>query len=381
MANQEQLEIIKQGAEVWNSWRKVNPEIKIELSGAFLPEVNLSRVNLAEADLDRVYLTGADLSKANLSGARLWESRLVGANLAGANLAGANLSATDLSGADLSEAYLSDVSFTRANLTGVNLSNTVLTGAGFIMANLSEAKLCSADLSMAILIRTNLDQANLSEAKVYGASVWDTDLNDTMQNNLIITPPGHSEITVDNLEVAQFIYLILKNEKIRNVIDTIGNKGVLILGRFTKERKAILDSIREKLRALNYVPMMFDFEKPTKKDLTETVQLLANMSKFVIADITEAKSIPQELSHIIPNFPSVPVQPIILSSERAYAIFEHWEHFNSVLPVFKYDNEQQLFNSFKDKVILPVENWDKEQNEMDRLRAENEELRRKLDEK
>jgi hypothetical protein len=31
------------------------------------------------------------------------------------------------------------------------------------------------------------------------------------------------------LEVAQFIYLLLHNEKIREVIDTIGKKGVLIL--------------------------------------------------------------------------------------------------------------------------------------------------------
>jgi hypothetical protein len=32
-------------------------------------------------------------------------------------------------------------------------------------------------------------------------------------------------ITVDDLEVAQFVHLLLKNEKIQNVIDTIGEKG------------------------------------------------------------------------------------------------------------------------------------------------------------
>jgi hypothetical protein len=42
---------------------------------------------------------------------------------------------------------------------------------------------------------------------------------------LIITPPEESEVTVDDLEVAQFVYLLLHNEKIRNVIDTIGRKG------------------------------------------------------------------------------------------------------------------------------------------------------------
>ena len=32
-------------------------------------------------------------------------------------------------------------------------------------------------------------------------------------------------VTVDDLEVAQFVYLMLNNRKIRNVIDTIGKKG------------------------------------------------------------------------------------------------------------------------------------------------------------
>jgi hypothetical protein len=55
---------------------------------------------------------------------------------------------------------------------------------------------------------------------------------------LIITPenkPG-PEITVDNIEVAQFIYLLLHNQKIRDVIDTITSKVVLILGRFSEKR-------------------------------------------------------------------------------------------------------------------------------------------------
>ncbi len=119
-------------------------------------------------------------------------------------------------------------------------------------------------------------------------------------------------ITVDNLEIAQFIYLLLHNEKLRDVIDTIGKKAVLILGRFTDERKAVLEAIREELRRRDYIPILFDFEKPASRDLTETVSTLAHMARFVIADITDAKSIPQELSVIVPNLPSVAVQPLIL---------------------------------------------------------------------
>ena len=41
---------------------------------------------------------------------------------------------------------------------------------------------------------------------------------------------------LDNLKVAQFVYLLLNNAEIRDVIDTITSKVVLILGRHALER-------------------------------------------------------------------------------------------------------------------------------------------------
>ena len=104
--------------------------------------------------------------------------------------------------------------------------------------------------------------------------------------------------------VAQFLYLLLSNPSIRDVVDTITSKVVLILGRFTPERKAVLDRLREILRAKGYSPVLFDFEKPTSRDITETVRILAGLARFVVADITDAKSIPQELMAIVPDLPS-----------------------------------------------------------------------------
>jgi len=89
---------------------------------------------------------------------------------------------------------------------------------------------------------------------------------------LVIEGYGSSAaIQVDDLEVAQFIYLLLNNERIRHVIDTITSKVVLILGRFTDERKAVLEAIRDELRKRDYLPVLFDFQKPDNKDLTRTV--------------------------------------------------------------------------------------------------------------
>jgi hypothetical protein len=83
---------------------------------------------------------------------------------------------------------------------------------------------------------------------------------------------------------------LVNNQKIRDVIDTITSKTVLILGRFTDERKAVLDALREELRKHDYLPILFDFAVPATRDITETVSLLARMARFIIADLIRAAS-------------------------------------------------------------------------------------------
>ena len=184
----------------------------------------------------------------------------------------------------------------------------------------------------------------------------------TSQHDLVITPKEQDAVTVD-LKVAQFIYLLLTNPEIRHVIDTITSKVVLILGRFTEDRKIVLNTLREKLRTRNYTPVLFDFEKPKSRDLTETISTLAPMARFVIADITNAKSIPQELSHTIPNLPSVPIQPVLLASDREFSMFEHWKRYPWVLPDCLYEDEAHLLESLGEKVIGPAERKRQEQTE------------------
>ena len=73
------------------------------------------------------------------------------------------------------------------------------------------------------------------------------------------------------------------------MINTITSKVVLILGRFTPERKVVLDALRDEVRKRNYLPVVFDFEKSTSRATDETVTLLARMARFVIADLSDAK--------------------------------------------------------------------------------------------
>jgi hypothetical protein len=95
----------------------------------------------------------------------------------------------------------------------------------------------------------------LTGCRIYGVSAWGLKLDGAKQQDLVITPENEPEITVDNIEVAQFVYLLLHNQKICDVINTITSKAVLILGRFTKERKAVLDALRDELRNRNLLPI------------------------------------------------------------------------------------------------------------------------------
>src|SRR5438552_1247773 len=129
MANQEQVELLLRGKDIWSEWREQHPEVNIDLSGA-----DLFRAKLGEANLGGADLSGANLSEANLSG---------------------------------------------------------------------------ANLTIAILVGTNLTGATLTHCSIYGISVWNAQLDGAKQENIVISDDDEPVITVDNLEVAQFIYLLL----------------------------------------------------------------------------------------------------------------------------------------------------------------------------
>ena len=135
---------------------------------------------------------------------------------------------------------------------------------------------------------------------------------------------------------------------------TLSIKAVLILGRFTAERKAVLDALRDELRKHKYLPILFDFAVPATRDITETVSLLARMARFIIADLTDPSSIPKELEAIVPSL-AAPVQPLIEGSSRPYAMFKDYWKYEWVLPVYRYEGLEPLLAALAEKVIDPAE--------------------------
>ena len=110
------------------------------------------------------------------------------------NLYKSDLTDADLTGADLNVANLREVNLSRATISGVCLRN-------------------------ANMIETVLKEATLINCTIYGMSAWGMTGEPRKQENLIITPEDVPTVAVDDLQVAQFVYLLLNHESLRKVLN------------------------------------------------------------------------------------------------------------------------------------------------------------------
>jgi hypothetical protein len=158
MADEAQLMILREGVEIWNRWRKENPEVEVDLN-----EADLRGANLSGANLDKARLRNANLGRTNLNWALLRQTALSMSDLSDASLVLA----------DLTGAILRRTKFVNADLTSANLTATKLWGTDLRGANLSWAIINGADpsggglesgpiLSGAVMSRTLLANVNLS---------------------------------------------------------------------------------------------------------------------------------------------------------------------------------------------------------------------------
>ncbi|MCP4203912.1 MAG: pentapeptide repeat-containing protein [bacterium] len=325
MSNAEHLKRLRAGRKEWNAWR-ARSGARTDLRGARLEYSNLYRFDLSNADMRRAKLRGTHLREADLEGADLRDAWAGFAVLSRAKLAGAQLTRADLRCASLR----------RADLTGANLDETVL--------------------RFTSMVEATVEGATLRKAQVYGISAWGLKGEPADQSEMLIQADSKSLITtVDDLDTAQLLFLLRDNPKIADVIETASQRVVLLLGRFAPRRKRVLDGIKDHLLRRNFVPVLFNFEKPKGRDLTETVASLAHMACFVVADLSGAKSIPQELSFIVPYLPSVPVMPLLVESDdRPYAMFEHFQRYPWVHGILRYRDLNHLLEIFDTKVLKPA---------------------------
>jgi uncharacterized protein YjbI with pentapeptide repeats len=189
MANEEQLEVLKQGVKIWNKWREGNPKVEIDLSEADLSGTDLSGVNLREASLG-----GANLIKANLNTSTLMGANLSRAILFRSNLFAVNLIMADLSWVDLSETNLSGAYLPRANFSEATLANTILANIDFsqtlgletvkhrLPSNISTNTL---QLSKGTIPEVFLRGCGLSDWEIESAKLYKPGLSNQEINNII----------------------------------------------------------------------------------------------------------------------------------------------------------------------------------------------------
>jgi hypothetical protein len=112
-----------------------------------------------------------------------------------------------------------------------------------------------------------------------------------------------------------------------------------------------LDALRNKLREYDLLPIVFDFDRPTDKDFTETIKILAGLSLFVIADITNPKSSPLELQATVPDY-QIPFVPIIQEGEQPFAMMiDLQKKYNWVLDTLSYNSIETLIKALKPAII------------------------------
>jgi hypothetical protein len=374
MADQSHLDVMDKGVEAWNRWRKEEPSVTpdlrdAQLSGRKLQGIDLSRgewrANLIGAQLDHADLTGANLKEASLNLAQLTGAFLVRADLRDAELLDTTLHFADLSGADCRDANMFGADMSCAKLVETKFQGATLRSASLYRSDLTRANLADADLFTVNLTGATVDNTVFTRCKVFGVSAWALKGTPEDQQELDISGIEEPSVTVDDLEVAQFIYLMLNNEKIRHVIDTITSKVVLILGAFSNKRKPTLDRLRHELRQRNLTPVVFDFGPSEHQSIMDTVQLLARMSRYVIIDLTDPRMTPMELGAIAEH--GVPIQPLILHGQKDIAgLAELRSRRPWLLPVFRYRDDEHLVAYLDPNVIGPA---DEKREELRRLLA------------
>ncbi len=373
------------GISKWNQWRKDFPEIQPNLEsidfegrgwhpskrpGIDLSNSNLMKANFTEAQLNYADFSNSNLVKAKFNKALIQNSKFINCELRSTNFewsvmnnsifTGAKHAAafahTSMTGVNFDNCNLRSSSFIEANLKeasfkGADLTSAYLTDANLLNADLTNADLTKAFLQRTRLVNTTIEGATITEAKIHGISAWNLKGTPKVMNKLLITADDESAITVDDIDIAQFIHLLLKREKLRNVIETITSKAVLILGRFTTERKEILDALADELRKYDLLPIIFDFEKASSRDFTETIKVLAGLSFFVIADITKPSSIPKELEATVPDY-QIPFITIIEKGEQPYAMFQDYpKKFFWIFSPLAYRSKEDLLSGFKEIFI------------------------------
>jgi hypothetical protein len=160
----------------------------------------------------------------------------------------------------------------------------------------------------------------------------------------------HASTAVKTLNLAKEI----DGMNFGEIMSELSKRRVLILGRFSGRRLKILEAIKVHLKAHpnRYIPELFTYRKPESRDLVEAIIGFAALSRFIVADLSEPKSVQSELEAIVPHFQSVPVVALINRTGKEYATFSSIRRRENVVkPTVRYRDPDDLMEKIRQQVV------------------------------
>lgn len=142
---------------------------------------------------------------------------------------------------------------------------------------------------------------------------------------------------------------------VRRVVDSVTSKLVLVLGSFSPQEKPVLDALRIGLLGSGYVAVTFDFERPSARDYAETVLTLVGMSRFVIADFTNAKEVRAEVAQAHRQYRRVPIVPIVREGATLPVTMVNSFSAEDLDLLVRYRDIDHLLQTLQASVITPAE--------------------------
>ena len=308
--------ILMQGAKAWNAWREQNPGPISFTAPAWYDSPGPGGIQVKGRN--RVNFSGM-----NLSGVSIYKAFAEGLHLRDSVFEDTLFEEGDFSRAD----------FTGATFRNTKFNKTILTGANF-----DGATFTNCNLNRVNLVGTVFNVKEITETVVYGIAAWDLQTSaDMKQSKLVIErtyelysdliQQGKVPMMVDDIELAQFVYYLSNHKKLRDTLNILNDRAVLLLGRFKDGGLERLYSMREWFQAKGYTPMIFDFARPDNLSLTETVVTMAGLSKFVVVDLSGA-SVPAELQAILNQ-----IKKPVLAFGSPYALFPDLADQTSVVTI------------------------------------------------
>lgn len=267
----------------------------------------------------------------------------------------ADLSQADLTNADLSEAALHRAKLIRANLQGADLHQANLQDANLRGADLYQANLRATRLHCTTLVETDLRQADLTGSAIYGVSVWNAQLEESRQKDLLITRPLdpvhfllEPAITVDHLEAAQLLYLLVQNERIPAYISALLSRIILILGQFALEGKEVYKMIQRALWQQNYIPVMLDLSILEHQQHAAIINALIGMCRALLIDLSDVPA----RGVMFPRW-AIPIQPLLSEGAPERDIFAGFYH--QMLPLHRYQDMASLHHFLTEQFLPSLE--------------------------